>query len=190
MKDQPDWQNLIEQLYCASNEDAVEVAKLLSHQYHEDCILSLIQFVSSEQPSYKKELALYALSWMHNPLLINTFIQVLRDTGEMENVRGQAAEALGMLFDGNFKETEQYYKAERALLEHVSDSSPIIKFWCCYGLGNMRSHRAIERLKAIQEQDHLLCPGWWYVFEEAEDALARIAGLPVSDRVPVHLRPV
>lgn len=179
----------MEQLSQASDEDALEAAKSLGGQHHEECIRSLIQFVRSQQPPLRRELALYALAWMHNPQLIDTFIQILRDTDEMETVRGQAAEALGMLFDGNYEERNQhYYKAESALLDCVSDASAVVRFWCCYGLGNMRSHRAISQLEAIREQDHGLCPGWWYVSEEAEDALARISGQPEAVRIPVHLR--
>lgn len=183
----PDCQDLIEKLSQACNEDAIEAAKTLSYLHHEDCIPSLIEFVKSQQPSYKRELALHALAGMHNPQLIDTFIQVLRNPDEMENVRGQAAEALGMLFDCNSGHADDYHKVEQVLLKEISDSSPIVRFWCCYGLGNMRSHRAIEQLKALR-QDYVLCPGWWYVSEEAEDALARIAGLAAPDRVPVHLR--
>jgi HEAT repeat protein len=188
MKDQPDWQNLIEQLSQATDEVAIEAAQLLSQQHSEVCIPPLMQFVRSNQPPHRKELTLYVLAWMHDEHLIDTFVQVLRDTGEMETVRGQAAEALGMFFDENFEQTDSYCTAESALLEQIVDSSSVVRFWCCYGLGNMRSHRAIEQLNAIREQDHVLCPGWWSVSEEAEDALARIAGQPALDRVPVHLR--
>ena len=188
MNDQSSWQMLIEQLSQASDEDALEAAKLLGQQHHEECVRSLIQFVRSQQPPFRRELALYALAWMHNPQLIDTFIQILIDADEMESVRGQAAEALGMLFDGNPEETDHYYKAESALLDCISDSSAVVRFWCCYGLGNMRSHRAIDQLEAIREHDRGLCPGWWYVSEEAEDALARISGQPESARIPVHLR--
>ena len=189
MNDQSNWQTLIEQLSQASDEDALEAAKLLGQQHHEECVRSLIQFVRSQQPHFRRELALYALAWMHNPQLIDTFIQVLRDSSETETVRGQAAEALGMLFDGNYEERSQnYYDTESALLDCISDSSAVVRFWCCYGLGNMRSHRAISQLEVIREQDHGLCPGWWYVSEEAENALARISGRPESARIPVHLR--
>lgn len=85
IKNQPGWQNLIEQLSRASDEDAVEAAKSLSYQSHKDCIRALTQFARSEQPPLRKELALYALAWMHNPQLIDTFIQVLKDTNEIEN---------------------------------------------------------------------------------------------------------
>ncbi|MBE9190046.1 HEAT repeat domain-containing protein [Gloeocapsopsis crepidinum LEGE 06123] len=183
---QLDWQNLLEKLSQASDEDAVEAAKLLSQQYHEQSILSLIQFARSKQPPHRRELALYALAWMHNPQFVDTFIQILGDLSEVENVRGQAAEALGMLFDQNSGQI-YYHKAESALLEHVSDLSPVVRFWCCYGLGNMRSHRAVEQLKAIQAQDHVLCPGWWYVSKEAEDALARIVGQGNNDPTLANL---
>jgi HEAT repeat protein len=191
-----DWQGLIEQLAEGADEDAVEAAKALADCDDEAGTQALVQFVRSHHPPFKRELALYALAWMHNAQLTETFIQILGDANEAENIRAQAAEALGMLFNGDVErsveksveKSSNYQRSEQALLEASQDLSPTVRFWCCYGLGELRSHRAIERLTVMQAQDRALCPRWWYVCEEAEDALARIAGHLGVERVPVHLR--
>jgi HEAT repeat protein len=188
MSDTDSWQALIENLQAGADEDAVEAAKALANFDDEACTLALLQFVKSKHPPFKRELALYAFAWMHNPQLTETFIQILTDTSEAENIRAQAAEALGMLSDNGSAQSDVYQKSEQALLESSYDPSPAVRFWCCYGLGELRSQLAIERLKTMRSQDQALCPNWWYICEEAEDALARIAGHSGVERVPVHLR--
>jgi len=47
--------------------------------------------------------------------------------------------------------------------------------------------RAVPQLRKLKRTDRELCPGW-YVREEAEDAIERIAGRPGQEREPVHMR--
>jgi len=65
----------------------------------------------------------------------------------------------------------------------LDSPSPMIRFWACFGLGSLGCRRAIPRLQKLAAKDSSLCPGWWYVREEAEDALDWIAGKPGKDRL-------
>ena len=74
------------------------------------------------------------------------------------------------------------------MLRLLDSCSPVLRFWACFGLGGLKCKSAIPRLQEIARSDRSIYPGWWYVREEAEDALEWIAGRAGKDRVPVHLR--
>ena len=63
------------------------------------------------------------------------------------------------------------------MIEWLDSPSPVLRFWGCFNLGNFACKRATTRLCELREKDREICPGWWYVCEEAEDAIERIAGL-------------
>jgi HEAT repeat protein len=125
---------------------------------------------------------------MSDQRLREDFIECLRDRLQDEAVRGQAAEGLAEIFDWRSKSSRGWRATEDALLEGLSDASPTVRFWCCFGLGKLRSQRAIAPLEHLRKTDSALAPGWWYVHEEAADALCWIAGGPGEDRVPASNR--
>ena len=94
-----------------------------------------------------------------------------------------------MLHANGRPESRRYQIAEDALLASLSDSSPIVRFWCCFALGCMGSKRAVEPLSHLKRFDRALCPGWWYVREEASDALDWIQGRESPHRIAAYMRP-
>jgi HEAT repeat protein len=150
-----------------------------------DALLALMRSYGVPRVS---ELAAYSLGQSHNRRFTKAFISCLRDQRQHDATRGQAAEALGELYNCASKARRGWKAAESALLDSLSDSSPTVRFWCCFALGNLRSKRAIASLEHISRNDSAIAPGWWYVKEEAADALERIAGGAGEDRIPVHQR--
>lgn len=133
------------------------------------------------------ERAAYVLMRMQNTGLNDAFVTCLRDQSQHELVRGQAAEALGSIHDYGPR-TRWWRSAENATIEALDDPSAIVRFWCCYALSCLRSQRAVPKLLELSRTDTTLVPGWWYVSEEAEDAVTCIAGGIPDGRIPVHQR--
>lgn len=186
----PAWRKLVEAIENGNEVEAVEAAKKLGALSLRPSVKPLVRLLQDGRTPYIREMACYALAWMGFPELSPVFIECLRNRNESENVRGQAAEALGMLH-GNPGESRlrRDRTAESALIKSLSDQSPTVRFWCCFALRGLRSKRAIEPLLRLKRFDRALYPGWWYVREEASDALDCIQGRISPDRIPVHRRP-
>ena len=137
---------------------------------------------------FVSETAVYALPLLGRRRFTRDFVACLSDQGQHEAIRGQAAEALGSLYDRTHADGRDQRSVESALLDALADASPTVRFWCCYALGCLRSPRAKEPLRSLRENDHRLVPGWWYVHEEAANALEWIDGREGRDLVPVGLR--
>jgi len=168
-----------------------EAAKELANMRLRPSIKPLIRLFQEGQTAHVRFFAGYALAWMGFPNRNPVFIKCLRNRKESENVRGLAAEALEMLHGKCPVKSRlrRYRTAENALIKSLSDSSPTVRFWSCFALGGMGSKRAVELLSHLKRFDRALCPGWWYVREEASDALNWIQGRDSSHRIPVHMRP-
>jgi len=187
-----DWRKLVETIENGNEVEVVEAAKALANLRRRSSVKPLVRLFQEGRTPYVREMACYALAWMWFPELSPVFIKCLRNKNESENVRGQAAEALGMLHsnpDPGKSRLRRFRIAENALINGLSDPSPTVRFWCCFALGGLRSKRAIEPLLRLKRFDRALYPGWWYVREEASDALDSIQRRLSPDRVPVHRRP-
>ena len=90
---------------------------------------------------------------------------ILTALDEPVSVRAHAAEALGVIGDR---------RASGALLDVLDDSSPDVRFWATYALGELREQRAVPALKRLACSDNTGPTGWWPVKEEAANALAKI----------------
>ena len=187
-RSKPTWKELLHVLQNGSELDGWEAAKALDRCHSRECQDALVALMRSYDSAGVSQRAAYALSWMCDRRFTDDLIECVRDRRQHEAVRGQAAEGLGTLFDHASPRSRGWRAAEDALLEGLSDASPTVRFWCCYGLGTLRSQRAIAPLEHLREHDSSLAPGWWYVREEAADALCWIAGKPGEDRVPVSQR--
>jgi HEAT repeat protein len=184
-----DWRKLVEAIETGNEVEVVEAAKELAYLRLRSSVKPLVRLFKEGRTPHVRESAGYALAWMDLPDLNRVFIKCLLNKKESGVVRGQAAEALEILHSNGRSQSRRYQIAEDALLTSLSDPSPTVRFWCCFALGGMDSKRAVEPLSRLKRFDRALCPGWWYVREEASDALDRIQGRISPDRVPVHRRP-
>ena len=137
---------------------------------------------------WRGEKAAYAFLWGRDRQAIPALVNCVCDESVYETIRGQAAEALIRLLPDPPAKDDRWPSAEAALLKGLDDPSPIVRFWCCFALGSLKSQKAIVPLEMLCRTDQALVRGWWYVHEEAEDALAMIAGRYSGDRIPVHMR--
>lgn len=138
-------------------------------------IKDLLKVMKSSVSAEHRETAAYDLSRMGcSKELAPDFIACLADENQLENVRGQAAEALANLVHHVRKNSRLYRLAEKALITNLTSSSPVVRFWCCFALGSLRSNRAMKQLSKLRQDDHAICPGWWKISEEAADALHSI----------------
>jgi hypothetical protein len=79
-------------------------------------------------------------------------------------------------------------QVEELMIHLLQSPSPVLRFWSCFGVGTLKCERSICVLREIAQNDQGLCPGWWYVREEAEDALEWIAGKAGKERIPLLAR--
>ena len=166
----PAWKRWFHVLQAGSPFDAVEASKELVRSRSRNCADALVALMRRHDAPLAGELAAHTLAWMHQPRFLPAFVACLHDGQQHEKVRGQAAEAIGMLCDHSSPGGRARRKAESALLHALSDPSAVVRFWCCYALGTMRSAQAIRPLEHLRDHDPGLVPGWWYVHEEAADA--------------------
>src|SRR2546425_7660907 len=129
------WQKLVAMIENGNRVEAVEAAKQLINLRLRQSVRPLVRLLQTGRTAQVRENACYALGWMGFPHLNRVFIDCLRNGKESEQVRGQAAEALELLHANGRPESRRYQIAEDALLASLSDSSPIVRFWCCFALG-------------------------------------------------------
>ena len=167
--------------------DAFEGAKRLSnYKLSKGQVEALSMITKSGKVLHNKEAATYALAFIENSdEAIITLIDLLSSSENHELVRGQAAEGLGIMALSNLK----FKKAvENILLKSLKDPSPMVRFWSCYAVGQLGLKKAVFILEEIKANDREICPNWWYVSEEAEDAIEWINGRDGKDRIPVNQR--
>jgi len=190
ISDTTDCRKLVELLENGDEVEVVEAAKQLDNLSLRQYVKPLIRLLEQGRTAHVRQFACYALAWMSLPRLNPVFIECLRNRKESEHVRGQAAEALGMLHGGgpSNSASNAYRAAEDLLIQSLSDESPVVRFWCCFALGCIGSKRAVGPLSRLKVSDKALCPGMWYVREEASDSLDMIQGREPPDRIRIHRR--
>jgi hypothetical protein len=167
--------------------ERIEAAKVLAEIESEHVIAGLSSVLRAGRQRASREAAAYALSWHKSPEAISPLLECAADPDEQDRVRGQAIEGMAIHLS-DVEETELRRKVEDLMISLLESPSPVLRFWSCYGLGALACKRAVPLLRNLSAHDREVCPGWWHVREEAEDALEWIAGRPGKDRVPVHLR--
>lgn len=122
--------------------------------------------------------AAYILGSADTRFAAETLYDAFQNPRETPLVRGAAAEQLTC-----FKEMIGRRKLIAAYVSGLEDPSPIVRFWCVYGLSqlNAKSHRA--KLQSLAATDHEECPGWSKVSTEAKWALACFDNLALQDRL-------
>ena len=151
----------------------------------------LIYLMKSGDTPDRRKAAAYALtfSFFRNVKRLNdAFVEVLNDTEQPPPVRAQAAEGLGNYHAYGDHRTKQFQLALHVLVDALSDRSAEVRFWSAFALGSMGSKAALPALRTLARNDPSLVKGWWYVSEEADDAISNILGREIPDRIPVSLR--
>ncbi len=179
---------LVHQVERGTEAEAVEAAKRLAETEAEDAVADLGRILRSTAQSHSKQAAAYALSWHKSDNAVLPLLESAADTQEEDGVRGQAIEGLAMHLQEHHFGSDLRTQAEDVMIHLLKSPSPTLRFWCCFGLGTLKCMRAVPYIRQLSQEDKDVCPGWWYVHEEAEDALERISGRPGAQRIPVHLR--
>ncbi len=180
--------SLIIDIETGSEIDAFEAAKKIAcHKLSKTELAKLSNVLVEGVDVHNKEAATYAISWIKNKsLALAILTDILNKSQNHERVRGQAAEGIGII-----KPSRKYkmrMEAEKVLLKSLNDPSPTVRFWSCYAVGELKMKSALSILKELQDKDDDICLGWWYVSEEAEDAIARINDREWKDRIPISQR--
>jgi len=184
-----DFKKLLIDLEIGGELDAFEAAKKISHLWLSKSEAKMLSRVVIESGSdHNKEAAIYAISCIeeHNSITLKVLVDVLKNSDYSESVRGRAAEGIGLINPS--KRFKLRKEVEELLLQALKDPSPTVRFWSCYAVSMLELKSAIPLLEELQNKDESICPGWWYVSEEAEDAIAKIRGLDWEDRIPVDQR--
>lgn len=180
--------NIIEDIKTGKEIEAFEAAKRIScTKLSKTEFLKLSNIVSEGIEPHNKEAATYAISWIENKSsALAVLISILSTTQNHEVVRGQAAEGIGIINPS--RKYKMRMAAEEILLKSLKDSSPIVRFWSCYAVGELKMKSALPILQELKNGDNGVCPGWWYVSEEAEDAIDCINNKVRKERIPINQR--
>lgn len=181
------WSVLFKELQSDNEEVWQYAGSELSHYRNKRTIKPLIKLMFEGKHPLQREMAGYALAWQlpegeMQLLVINAFITTLLNNNESPNVRGQAAEGLGMLYYAD-KRKRAYKLAVPAILQSLKDDEAEVRFWCAYAVGNLRIKEAIPLLKKLVK-DKRMVRGFWTVGEEASDVIEAIETGIWPDRLP------
>jgi len=179
--------NFVDDIANGSELDAFEAAKALIKVQQSDCAMQLSEILKSATNPHNKQAAAFALSWLEkNNEALDALISTLLTVDLPASVRGQAAEGIGEHKPRKNHKLRQ--KAETAILAALKDESPEVRFWSCFAAGKMKLREALPILHQIKAEDKTVNPGWWYLSEEAEDAIEWIHGRKGNNRIPLANR--
>ena len=119
--------------------------------------------------------------------IIKSLLKVI-DRDAAPKVRAQALETLGM---SSTAESERYKlrrRIEKSVVAALSDETHEVRFWACYAAGRLKIKSALPRLQELAATDDEDWGQWWYVSEEAADAIEWIGGRDTEPRIPVAQR--
>jgi len=183
-----DIEALLDQVESGDELVAVEASKLLADARGEYVIAELSRILRSAREAHSRRAAAHALAWHKERGAVLTLLECAADVRQQDDVRGQAVEGLAMHLGEDPVGSEMRKQAEDLMILLLQSPSPALRFWSCFGLGTLRCERAVPHLHKLSQDDDEVCPGWWYVREEAADALDWIAGKPGRERIPIPLR--
>jgi hypothetical protein len=167
--------------------EACEASKQLADMNGQDVLTGLLRILRTGERPCSRAAAAYALSFNKNREAVTALLVCASNPDEQDSVRAQAVEGLSMHLNSDSPRRLRL-KAEDLMIGMLRSPSPTLRFWACFGLGGLRCRRAIPQLRKLKRTDRDVCPGWWYVWEEAEDAIEWIAGRPGQDRQALHIR--
>jgi HEAT repeat protein len=114
---------------------AFEAAKAIRNIGSHAAIIPLIDLLSSDGTVEARTASAYALAGFRHLAVERHLSTVLANSGEPAEIRAACAEALG---DGNFE------GAFDVLVSSTSDSSPDVRFWSLYALGELGLPEALQ----------------------------------------------
>ena len=109
----------------------------------------------------------------------------MENAAQPESVRAQALEGFALQYPK--RSTKLWLRIEHAVVAALGEESAEVRFWACYAAGSLRLKSALPRLREIVAHDTAVCPGWWRVSEEAEDAIEWIHRRAGKTRVPIPI---
>lgn len=109
-----------------------------------------------------RKASVYALGASREERALQPILRILSDETEESELRGYAAEALGLLGQSD---------AVVPLISALRDESVNVRFWAAYALGQLRDKRAISELEALAATDDAVLEGWWSVRQEALESI-------------------
>ncbi len=180
-------QSLFKLIKTGSPVDSTEVSKeILKRSLTKNQIHGLVELLKTGKKLHNQIAASYALSWLfleNNNNALPFLIDNLNNKTLHPEVRAQCTE--GIAYTSPDKRNKYHKLAMKTLMLNLKDSSPEVRFWCCFAIGQWRLKKAISALRHIKKNDTSICPGWWHVSEEAEDAIDIILGKETVTRIPV-----
>lgn len=164
-------------LHKAINEESDEspvweIAKSLALISDKASVEPLILMSLNSPSAVKRAAAVYALGSLFDPKTIKCLIQILNNYSEDANIRGRAAESLGLL---------EAKEALGPLLNALNDQSVEVRFWSVYALGRLNDKKALLALKRLSATDDATLEGWWSVREEASEVVKQMEGANSAD---------
>lgn len=187
MKTDINIKKLIDDIAHGSELDSIEAAKAFIKVQPCPYVSQLAEILQVAANTHNKQAAAYALSNMEkNSGALEALINALLTIDLPESVRGQAAEGIGE--HKPRKNHKLRKKAEIAILSALKDESAEVRFWACFTSGKIKLREALPTLHQIKKEDKSVNPGWWYVSEEAEDAIEWIHGRAGKNRIPLESR--
>ena len=178
---------LVECWLSEDTEERWEAARALSNVQCRRAYKRLRSVIHGHPDTRCREEACHILAFAFDPFLWKAFLQIYAAENYPVAVRAQAAEGLANLLGYVDRHSRRYRQTLALLLRGLRDPAPEIRFWTCFALGNMRATEALPELQRLLEEDEAYCPGWWYVRDEASDAICLIQGDPWPDRIPMQL---
>ena len=166
-----------------------EAARTLSNVESRRAYKQLLAIIQSHPDTRRREEACHILAFAFDGFLLEPFQRIYANADYPFAVRAQAAEGLANLLGHVDRRTKRYRRTLALLLPGLQDPSPEVRFWTCFALGTMRAKEALPELQRLIAEDKAFCPGWWYVKDEASDAICHIHGKPLPDRVPLPQSP-
>ncbi len=129
--------------------------------------LELLQHASRPEA---REAAAWVLGALHDERAAPALRATVSRPDETVDVRGQAAEALGDVITNPDRRRAELRRSAQALMPLLREPAPELRFWAAFSLRKLRWRPAVKELKRLARTDRALCPGFWTVGEEAEDA--------------------
>lgn len=119
--------------------------------------------------------------------IIKTLIKTIQ-TDESPTVRAQALETIGRCWTAESENYPLRNRMEKCVINALSDETHEVRFWACYAAGQLKMKNALPKLRELAENDREDWGQWWYVSEEAEDAIDWIHDRETEPRIHVAQR--
>ena len=110
------------------------------------------------------------------------------ETDDSPTVRAQALETLGMSNTAESEKIRLRTRIEKCVIDALSHETHEVRFWACYAAGQLKIKKALPKLRDLAENDREDWGQWWFVSEEAEDAIDWIYDRDTEPRIPVAQR--